>query len=140
MLNQVTPIARDIARRCRQSSITRKYLREFELHRDNALDRAKLIARGGLTRAAQKPQKEAIFKAFTAMEKIVRRECYLRVPPRAEVPASALFHSPGKSRGLRSFALANRELPARPDEVACVPARISQEIVLMFRFGFPKVA
>jgi molecular chaperone HtpG len=40
-------------RRCRQSSIARKWLREFELHKSMALDCAEAVTRGGLSKAAR---------------------------------------------------------------------------------------
>src|SRR5687768_10066267 len=44
-----------------------------------------------------------------------------------------------RSRQLRSLALANRQPPVRANEMACVAAGISQEIVLMLGFGLPEV-
>jgi Histidine kinase-, DNA gyrase B-, and HSP90-like ATPase len=71
LINQITPTAREIARRCRQSSIGRKWLREFELHSDAALSHAKACARGGLSRAAKRTHADASAKALKAVKKIV---------------------------------------------------------------------
>ena len=71
VLNQLAPIARDIARRCRQSSISRKWQREFDLHKEAALQRAKTVSRGGLTRAARQTHVDAALKSLKAMKKVL---------------------------------------------------------------------
>ncbi|MBS0418672.1 MAG: ATP-binding protein [Proteobacteria bacterium] len=71
LINQITPSAREIARRCRQSSIGRKWIREFELHSDAALSHAKACARGGLSRAAKRTHSDAVAKALKAVKKVV---------------------------------------------------------------------
>ena len=71
VLNQLAPMARDISRRCRQSSISRKWLREFELHREAAFERAKAVARGGLTRVSRQAHVDAALKSLKAMKKVV---------------------------------------------------------------------
>ena len=71
LTNQVTPSAREIARRCRQSSIGRKWIREFELHSEAALSHAKACARGGLSRAAKRTHADAAAKALKALAKVV---------------------------------------------------------------------
>lgn len=71
LLNQLTPTAREIARRCRQSSIARKWLREFALHKSAAIDTAKAVARGGLSRAARRAQTDSVAKSLKAMRKVV---------------------------------------------------------------------
>lgn len=71
LVNQITPSAREIARRCRQSSIGRKWVREFELHKDAALAHAKACARGGLARAARRAHSDAAAKALKAIRKVI---------------------------------------------------------------------
>jgi molecular chaperone HtpG len=71
VLNQLAPTARDIARRCRQSSISRKWQREFALHREAALEKAKAVSRGGLTRAARQAHVDAALKSLKAMTKVL---------------------------------------------------------------------
>jgi hypothetical protein len=71
VLNQLAPTARDIARRCRQSSISRKWQREFDLHKEAALERAKTVARGGLTRAARQTHVDAALKSLKGMKKVL---------------------------------------------------------------------
>jgi molecular chaperone HtpG len=71
VLNQLAPTAREIARRCRQSSISRKWQREFTSHREAALDRAKAVSRGGLTRTARQRHVDAALKSLKAMAKVL---------------------------------------------------------------------
>ncbi|MER9764003.1 hypothetical protein [Mesorhizobium sp. M0138] len=51
LLNHLTATARNIARRCRTSSIRRKWLREFELHREAAAESIGVIAQGSVGRS-----------------------------------------------------------------------------------------
>jgi hypothetical protein len=71
VLNQLAPTARDIARRCRQSSVSRKWQREFDLHKDAALERAKAVSRGGLTRVARQTHVDAALKSLKSMKKVL---------------------------------------------------------------------
>ena len=47
--NHLTPTAREIARRCRTSSIKRKWLREFDLHRETVSQKTSVIVQGSLS-------------------------------------------------------------------------------------------
>ncbi len=69
LFNQLAPVARDITRRCRQSSLARKWARDFELHRDAAFEKAKIVSRGGLSRAAKRAHAESAEKSLHAMRK-----------------------------------------------------------------------
>lgn len=71
VLNQLAPVAREIARHCRQSSISRKWQREFELHRDAALEQAKAVGRGGITRRSRQVHVDAALKSLKAMRKVL---------------------------------------------------------------------
>ncbi|BCH13689.1 ATP-binding protein [Mesorhizobium sp. L-2-11] len=51
LTNHLTPTARDIARRCRTSSIKRKWLREFEMHCESIAQKIGIIAQGSLSPA-----------------------------------------------------------------------------------------
>lgn len=62
-----------ISRRCRQSSIARKWLREFELHKAAALDSAEAVARGGLSKAARNTHGQAAAKSLSAMRKVANQ-------------------------------------------------------------------
>lgn len=51
LLNHLTPTARDIARRCRTSSVRRKWAREFDLQAQSAEETLSVISQGGVTAA-----------------------------------------------------------------------------------------
>jgi Histidine kinase-, DNA gyrase B-, and HSP90-like ATPase len=70
LLNHAGPIARDIARRCRQSSISRKWLREFQLQKSAAIERAEIASQGGMRKTARETHAQASAKALAAMKKI----------------------------------------------------------------------
>jgi hypothetical protein len=70
LLNHVGPVARDIGRRCRQSSINRKWLREFQLQKSAAIERAEIASQGGMRKAARDTHTQASAKALAAMRKI----------------------------------------------------------------------
>jgi len=71
LANQLAPVAREIARRCRQSSIGRKWLREFELCQNAALAHAQACARGGISRTARKRHSDAVAKTLKSIAKIL---------------------------------------------------------------------
>ncbi|MBY2941833.1 molecular chaperone Hsp90 [Rhizobium leguminosarum] len=48
LTNQLAPIARDIARRCRTSSVRRKWEREFDIHARSTVETLEVIAQGAL--------------------------------------------------------------------------------------------
>lgn len=73
LLNHLVPIGRDISRRCRQSSIARKWLREFELHKTAALDSAEAVARGGLSKVARNTHGQAAAESLSAMRKVANQ-------------------------------------------------------------------
>jgi molecular chaperone HtpG len=70
LLNQLTPIVRDIAKQCRDSSIGRKWVREFEVQKARTLEKAKAVSRGGISRAARQTYIDAVAKSLKAMRKI----------------------------------------------------------------------
>lgn len=51
LVNHLTPTARDITRRCRTSSVRRKWIREFELHTLSVNETLGIIAQGSLSRS-----------------------------------------------------------------------------------------
>jgi len=71
LLNQLTPLIREIARRCRDSSIARKWVREFELQKTAILEHTKVIRRGALNRQARKSRADSIAKALKSIDKII---------------------------------------------------------------------
>jgi hypothetical protein len=70
LLNHVGPVARDISRRCRQSSINRKWQREFQLQKSAAIERAEIVSQGGMHKAARDAHTQASARALAAMRKI----------------------------------------------------------------------
>lgn len=71
LLTQMTPVAREIAQRCRHSSIARKWMREFEVHQSAAVETARVVKRGGLTRAAREAHTDSVAKSLKAMHKVI---------------------------------------------------------------------
>ena len=71
VINQIGPVAREITRRCRQNSISRKWAREFETHQGAAIERAKTVSRGGITRASRRANADAALKSLKAMRKVL---------------------------------------------------------------------
>lgn len=65
LLNHLTLSARDIARRCRTSSVRRKWEREFELQVQVAEQSLAIIAQGGTGREARQRQAERAQQALT---------------------------------------------------------------------------
>lgn len=70
VLNHLGPIIRDISRRCRQSSIHRKWLRDFDLQKTAAMENARSVRRRGISKSARGTYTRAATKALEAMEKI----------------------------------------------------------------------
>lgn len=88
VINHLAPIARDISHRCRQSSIARKWLREFELHKSAALETAELVARGGISGAARKAHSESAAKSLSQMRRVIIQR-HLAEETRASLAAEA---------------------------------------------------
>lgn len=74
LLNHLTPVGRDIAKRCRDSSVKRKWLREFELHAAAAEEKMGVLAQGALGDTARKAMVSEVDKTIAPMEKISRME------------------------------------------------------------------
>jgi molecular chaperone HtpG len=89
LMNQLTPCAREIARLCRQSSIGRKWIREFEIHREAALSHAKICARGGLSRAARRTHADAVAKSLKGIQKVISTR-HIGDDTRAELSSQAV--------------------------------------------------
>jgi len=70
LINHLTPTARDIARRCRTSSIRRKWLREFDLHHSGVMERLGIIRQGSLARAKRDALVVSLEPTLLQMEKI----------------------------------------------------------------------
>jgi molecular chaperone HtpG len=71
LLNQLTPIARSIARRCRVSSRKRHLLRQFAFEEATARDRLSILAQGALSSAERNNSARSIQQGIGRMEKII---------------------------------------------------------------------
>lgn len=74
ILNHVTPLARSIARRCRESSRKRQLLRQFTVEETKVRDRLDILAQGALTSTERKASAAFIQHCIGRMEKIVDTE------------------------------------------------------------------
>jgi molecular chaperone HtpG len=86
--NQLAPIVRDIARECRHSSVSRKWIKAFELHKLNALERAKVVSRGGVSKSVAHLQANAAKTSLKAMHRVVQQK-YLTDEIRLSMSAEA---------------------------------------------------
>ncbi len=73
LLNHLTPIARDITRRCRTSSMRRKWEREFEIHIQAVEETLAIIAQGGTGKDARRKQAEEAEQALTKAASIAAK-------------------------------------------------------------------
>ena len=74
LANHLTPAARDIARRCRTSSVRRKLQREFELHAQSVAETLSIILQGSTNQQRRKKLALAADKALLQMEQIAHKE------------------------------------------------------------------
>lgn len=70
LLNQLTPVARAISKRCRTSSKSRQLLRDFSVQEQMAKERLQIIAQGGIRKEARKIQSAHIERALAKMTRI----------------------------------------------------------------------
>lgn len=70
LLNHLAPTARDIARRCRTSSVRRKWEREFELHGQSVDEVIAVIAQGSVGHGERERLALAAEQALLKMEKV----------------------------------------------------------------------
>lgn len=73
VLNHLAPTIRDIARRCRASSIRRKWLREFEIQGTAAREKIGIIRQGALGPKKRQQQAAAVRRSLAAMAKIAAK-------------------------------------------------------------------
>ncbi len=81
LINQLTPIARGIARRCRTSSVRRKFLREFELHHRAAVEKLKMLTQGSLGVRKRKTLALSTEQNLLMMEKIASKNLLVEDNP-----------------------------------------------------------
>jgi hypothetical protein len=74
LVTHLAPAAREIAKRCRTSSVQRKWLRDFELREQGARDRLGILKQGAVGRTERQRTAELVREALAAIEHIVKRE------------------------------------------------------------------
>lgn len=74
LLTHLAPIARDISKRCRTSSIKRKYLRDFEMHYTVATEKIEIISQGTLAVSQRKELARSAERAIGSLEKIAHMD------------------------------------------------------------------
>jgi hypothetical protein len=73
ILTHLLPAARDIARRCRTSSVERKWVRDFELGEQRIREHAEILKQGALGRSDRKRVAEEMRSRLAALEQIVNK-------------------------------------------------------------------
>ncbi|WP_326522950.1 ATP-binding protein [Sphingomonas sp.] len=74
LVNQLSPIGRDIARRCRTSSTQRSKLREFESAGREAAERLAVIGQGAISDGTQAAEMGRVFQSVARMRKVLDAE------------------------------------------------------------------
>jgi hypothetical protein len=114
LANHLTPLARDIARLCRTSSVRRKWLREFEMHRHNVDEKLGIIGQGSLGKTKRGAVASAVDQAILQMEKIAGMELMIEDSPQKLRPVLKSLR--GK------FARTMKEKEAQLSPLARLPA------------------
>jgi molecular chaperone HtpG len=70
LVNQLSPVGRDVARRCRTSSAIRSKLREFELAEKDARERLAVVEQGALSSGAHATEMGRVSQAIARMRKV----------------------------------------------------------------------
>jgi molecular chaperone HtpG len=73
LLTHLTPCAREIARRCRTSSIRRKWARDFELRETAVRDKLAILKQGAVSRRERTRIAESIQNDFVFLDDILRK-------------------------------------------------------------------
>ena len=74
LVNHLTPTARDIARRCRTSSVRRRWEREFELYAQSVAETIGMIVQGSLNRPKRDQLALSVEQTLLRMSKIAGRK------------------------------------------------------------------
>jgi len=74
LLTHLAPITRDISKRCRTSSIKRKWLRDFEMNYTVASEKIEIISQGTLALSQRKELARSAEKAIATLEKIAHMD------------------------------------------------------------------
>jgi hypothetical protein len=74
LFTHLAPITRDISKRCRTSSIKRKWLRDFETHCTVAREKIEIISQGSLPLPQRKELARGAERAIATLEKIAHMD------------------------------------------------------------------
>ncbi len=74
LLNQLSPIARAVSKRCRTSSKRRQLLRDFELQEQSIKERLQILAQGGIRREARKVQATHMDNVLNRMTRLANAQ------------------------------------------------------------------
>jgi hypothetical protein len=74
LINQLSPIARDISTRCRQSSIRRNWLRQFEQQRNKARHDLDIVKQGSITGVQRQVVLTQVHQVLDSMNKAVLKD------------------------------------------------------------------
>jgi hypothetical protein len=74
--NHMAPVARNIAQLCRSSSVKRRWVREFELHRDVICEKIAVIQQGSLGTKDRTAIALTVEQGLMQMEKIVDKDLF----------------------------------------------------------------
>ena len=81
LINQLSPIAREISNRCRTSSAKRNWLRQFELQKAGVLERVGIIRQGSVTPTERKKLEVDIASSLQTMGKIADKTALSEARP-----------------------------------------------------------
>lgn len=74
LLNHLAPAARNVARKCRTSSVRRKWEREFEIHANSASETIGIIVQGSVNRVKRQQLALSTNQALLRMSKIAAKD------------------------------------------------------------------
>jgi Histidine kinase-, DNA gyrase B-, and HSP90-like ATPase len=74
LLNHLAPVAREISRRCRTSSMRRNWVRQFERHKGTIREKLAIAGQGSLTSLQQAHLIDEAREVLSAMERIAMKE------------------------------------------------------------------
>lgn len=74
LINQLSPIAREISTRCRQSSIRRNWLRQFDRQRDQAKHDLDIVKQGSLTPLQRQVVLSQVHQILDSMNKALLKD------------------------------------------------------------------
>lgn len=86
LVNQLSPVGRDVARRCRTSSNRRSKIREFEFAEKDALERLAVIDQGAMSIGAQASEMGRVAQAIMKMRKVLETDF---LEPEIKAPMAA---------------------------------------------------